>query len=152
MPEELLLTPAGLDKLKQELEEANTRRLEIIERIKIAKDFGDLSENAEYEEAKKQQSFIEGRIQELKAMIKKARVISGHKDKSKVEIGDIVEVESEGDRISYEIVGATESNPEEGKISLQSPIAKALMGAKVGDVVKAPVPDGVIELKVLKIK
>lgn len=152
MVKNLILTPTGLEKLKTELQDLKTRgRQEVIERIRTAKEFGDLSENAEYEAAKNQQSFIEGRIQELEVMIKHAQVISKPKDKSKVEVGDTVEIECDGEKSTYTIVGATESNPAEGKISADSPIARALRGGKIGDKIEVPIPDGVMKCRILKI-
>lgn len=152
MPDSLMLTKDGLTRLKEELNNLKTKsRKEIIERIRSAKEFGDLSENAEYEDAKNQQSFTEGRIQELEAMISRAKIIPNRADKSKISIGDNVEIECDGEKSSYSIVGANESDPLGGKISADSPIARALMGRKVGENVEVAVPDGTMKCKVLKI-
>lgn len=152
MTKNLVITKDGLEKLKTELDDLKTRgRREVIERIRTAKDFGDLSENAEYEDAKNQQSFIEGRIQELSEMIKQAKVVSDQRDTTKVSVGDRVDVDCNGEKSTYTIVGSTESNPMEGKISADSPIAKSLMDKKTGDAVEISVPDGVLKCKILKI-
>ncbi len=152
MVKNLVLTKDGLEKLKTELDDLKSRgRCEVIDRIRTAKDFGDLSENAEYEDAKNQQSFIEGRIQELTEMVKRAKVVGNKRDTSKVDIGDIVEVDCDGEKSTYSIVGSTESDPLAGKISAESPIARCLMGKKVGDSVEVPIPDGKMSCKILKI-
>lgn len=153
MKEEILLTKEGLKKLKKELEDLKqNKRPAVIQRIKTAKEFGDLSENAEYEDAKNQQSFIEGRIQELEGMMKRAKIIQEVKESGQVNIGNKVTVECEGEKTTYEIVGETESDPSSGKISANSPIAQALLGKKKDEIVKAPVPDGEMECKILDIK
>jgi transcription elongation factor GreA len=152
MPNNTVITKEGLEKLKKELEDLKLRgRKEVIDRIRTAKEFGDLSENAEYEDAKNQQSFIEGRIQELEETIKRAKIVGDNRDISKVDFGDTIEINCDGDKSTYTIVGTTESNPHEGKISIESPIAKALMGKKVGDVVDVPTPDGGMKCEILKI-
>lgn len=152
MPKNVVLTKDGLEKLKTELEDLKTRgRKEVIERIRIAKEFGDLSENAEYEDAKNQQSFVEGRIQELEEMMRHAKIAVSHQDKSLVDIGDKIDVDCDGEKSTYIIVGSTESDPLEGKISAESPIARCLIGKKVGDAVEVPIPDGKMSCKILKI-
>lgn len=152
MVKNLVLTNDGLEKLKTELDELKSQgRREVIDRIRTAKEFGDLSENAEYEDAKNQQSFIEGRIQELTEMIKRAKVVGSKRDTSKVDIGDTIEVDCDGEKSTYIIVGSTESDPIAGKISAESPIARCLMGKKVGDSVEVPIPDGKMSCKILKI-
>lgn len=152
MAKDVILTQDGLNKLKEELQDLKTRgRKEIIERIRTAKDFGDLSENAEYDDAKNQQSFIEGRIQELELMIKYAKIINSSKDISSVNIGNTVEVNCDGEKSSYSIVGSAESDPLSGKISADSPIARALMGKKTGELVEVPIPNGKMKCKILKI-
>lgn len=152
MVKNVVLTKDGLEKLKIELQDLKTRgRKEVIERIRIAKEFGDLSENAEYEDAKNQQSFVEGRIQELEEMIRHAKIAVSHQDKSLVDIGDKVDVDCDGEKSTYTIVGSTESDPLEGKISAESPIARCLIGKKVGDSVNVPIPDGSMSCKILKI-
>lgn len=156
MNKELLITQEGLEKLKIELKDLKERaRKEVIERIRNAKEFGDLSENAEYEDAKNQQSFVEGRIQELEEMIRHARIVShgSAHHKTNVEIGDKVTIKCDGDSAeTYEIVGATESDPAQGKISSESPIARTLIGRKKGENVEIPTPDGAMACKILKIE
>lgn len=154
MNKELLITQEGLEKLKTESRDLKEKtRKEVIERIRNAKEFGDLSENAEYEDAKNQQSFVEGRIQELEEMIRNARLVSKDQDKSKVEIGDKVTIKCNGDSPeTYEIVGATESDPASGKISSESPIARTLLNRKKGENIEIPTPDGTMTCKILKIE
>ncbi len=155
--EEILVTKEGLKKLKEEYEELKTvKRQEIAERLKEAISYGDLSENAEYEEAKNEQAFIEGRILELEKKIKNAKIITEkHDGRSKiVEIGSQVTVAEKGGRDdpeTYMIVGSTEANPIEHKISNESPIGKALLGRMRGDVVEVQAPGGKYKYEVLKI-
>lgn len=152
MSEEVILTKEGFEKIKNELEILKTvKRPEVIQRIKTAKEFGDLSENAEYEDAKNEQSFIEGRIKELENLIKKAKLVSSKKNLSEVSVGDRVLVICNGEKTTYEIVGSTESDPAKGKISSESPIAQALIGRKKGDKVTVPIPDGEMECEILDI-
>lgn len=152
MSKDAILTPEGLEKLKAELIELKEKgRKEVIERIRNAKEFGDLSENAEYEDAKNQQSFVEGRIQELDETIKHAKIISKSADKSVVNVGDKVVIDCGEGRESYEIVGVNESDPLSGKISVESPIANAIVGKKVGEVITVPTPDGERKCKILVI-
>ncbi len=150
---ELLLTKVGLEKLQTELKDLKeNKRKEIRERIKTAKEYGDLSENSEYQDAKDQQAFIEGRIRELEEMIKRAKIVNGKKDLSKVDVGDKVTIKFNDDKETYQIVGATESDPSAGKISAESPIAQALLGCQVGETVQFPTPDGKMGCKILKIE
>lgn len=146
------LTKQGLDKLKAELEELKKiKRPAVIDRIKKAKDFGDLSENAEYEDARNEQSFIEGRIQELEHMIKYAEVSESH-SANEVSLGSNVTVSMDGEKATYEIVGSTEADPMAGKISDDSPIGSALLGAKVGEKVVAKTPGGDLEIKIVAVQ
>ncbi len=150
---ELLLTPEGLEKLKGELEKLKKEdRQEVINRIRTAKEFGDLSENAEYEEAKNAQAFIEGRIQELEEMVRRAKVVVHQAGNKQVGMGSTVTVKLDGDDEHYEIVGATESDPATGKISVDSPIGRALLGHKPGDLVEITVPAGTMKAKILDVK
>ncbi len=140
----------GLKKLESELEELRTsKRTEVAERIHNAMEFGDFSENSELEQAKNDQAFLEGRIQSLEQMLKKAIVIeqNGHHDR--VEIGSTVIVETEGEKTEYKIVGSAEAAPGEGRISNESPVGKALMGHRAGESVKLSVPAGTVEMKIL---
>ncbi|MBU6389629.1 transcription elongation factor GreA [Patescibacteria group bacterium] len=152
---DVYLTKEGIAKLKEELDRLiNVDRKEVIKKIKETREYGDLSENAEYDAARTQQSMIEGRIEELEAMLKKARLIS-HPAKSngKVTIGDTVEVESEGSTVEFTLVGSAESDPSKGLISVESPLGSALLGSKVGDTVKVAIPDGgTAEYKIIRIK
>jgi transcription elongation factor GreA len=146
------LTKQGLDKLKIELEELKkTKRPAVIDRIKRAKDFGDLSENAEYEDARNEQSFIEGRIQELEYMIKYAQVGESH-SANEVSLGSNVTVDMDGDKATYEIVGSTEADPMHGKISDDSPIGSVLLGKKTGEKVTAKTPGGDLEIKIIAVQ
>jgi transcription elongation factor GreA len=154
---EVLVTKAGLAKLKEELAEyKDVRRKEVAARLKEAIAYGDLSENAEYEEAKNEQAFVEGRIVELEKMIKNAKIISDDKSgQETVQIGTTVTVQNiteNDDPESYTIVGSTEADPIESKISNESPIGSAILGKTKGDVVKVKVPAGVFEYRILKIK
>lgn len=155
--EETLVTKEGLKKLKEELENLKmVRRREVAQRLKEAISYGDLSENSEYEEAKNEQAFVEGRIIELERKIKNAKIISEHDAKKvgkEVNIGSHVTIRdtSENDAVAYTIVGATEANPFEFKISNESPIGKAVLGQSKGDIVKVTTPSGVISYEIVKV-
>ncbi len=155
MSKETILTPEGIAKLEQELNYLKTvRRREVAERIKQAIAFGDLSENSEYDEAKNEQAFIEGRIATLEKMLKNARVIDDEDiSTDEVTIGSTVKVlDMEYDEIvEYTIVGSAESDPSSNRISNESPVGKALLGQKIGSEVEVLVPAGVIKLKILEI-
>ena len=153
---EVILTYEGLKKLEEELELLRgPKRMEIKERIKVALSFGDISENSEYDEAKNEQAYVEGRIAQLESMLKHARVID-EEDVSteKVTIGSkvtLLDMEY-NEEIVYTIVGSTEANPAQFKISNESPVGSALMQKKKGNVIEAAVPDGVLKFKILKIE
>jgi transcription elongation factor GreA len=155
--EETLITKEGLKKLKEELDYLKTaRRKEVAQRLKEAISYGDLSENSEYEEAKNEQAFIEGRILELEQKIKSAKIIAEHDVKGKeVTIGSSVTVrnitDKEEEALTYAIVGATEADPFEGKISNESPIGKALLTRRKGDQVTVPTPSGIVEYEIVKV-
>ncbi|MBU0576974.1 transcription elongation factor GreA [Patescibacteria group bacterium] len=154
---EVLVTKAGLAKLKEELTEyKEVRRKEVAQRLKEAIAYGDLSENSEYEEAKNEQAFVEGRIVELESMIKNAKIITDDKSgQDTVQIGTTVTVQNiteNDDPETYTIVGSTEADPIEYKISNESPIGSAILGKTKNDIVKVKVPAGVFEYKILKIK
>lgn len=149
---DIVLTQEGLEKLKNEVAQLKVRRKEIINRIQIAKEFGDLSENAEYDDARNEQSFVEGRLQELQEMIKQARVVTKQTSSDKVVVGSKVTVECEGDTEEYELVGLNESDPTNGKISIESPIGNALLGAKKGESVVVETPGGKLEYTVKAVK
>jgi transcription elongation factor GreA len=149
---EFHLTAEGLQALKDELGElTTTKRAEIAERLKEAKADGDLSENAMFDAARDEQSFIEGRIAEIEHILKHATVIASKKG-DKVGLGSTVHLELEDGQQRYTIVGSTEANPDEGKISDESPIGKALMGKKPGEEVQINVPSGVLTYKILKVE
>ena len=152
---QVLLTDEGLHNLEQELEFLKTeRRKEIAEKIKVALSFGDLSENSEYDEAKNEQAKIEARIVEIEAMLKNVEIIEDVKGNAKtVMVGVKVRVldEEYGDECEYRVVGSTEADPRNGKISDESPVGKALVGKKVGDEVIVEAPGGEFKLKVLGI-
>ncbi|RME77214.1 MAG: transcription elongation factor GreA [Chloroflexi bacterium] len=148
------LTIEGKKKLEEELEYLiNVRRREVAEAIRSAKEEGDLSENSAYDEAKLSQSFVEGRIQTIQAQLMNAVIIEKNGQSDEVHLGCKVTVEEEGmGQETYEIVGSAEADPTEGRISNESPIGKALLGAKVGDVVQVDTPGGQIAFKVIKIE
>lgn len=146
------ITEDGLKRLKEELIEFKTnKRKEIAERIREAKELGDLSENAEYTEAKEEQAFIEGKIIELEHIIKNARLIKSEKASDIVKIGSRIKVKFDGKEAEYIIVGSNEANPSKGRISNESPIGKAFLNKRVGDVVSVDVPQGKKELKIISI-
>ncbi|MFZ5641575.1 MAG: transcription elongation factor GreA [Bacillota bacterium] len=153
---EVILTLEGLKKLEQELEQLKSvRRREVAERIKQAIEFGDISENSEYEDAKNEQAFIEGRILTLEKMLRNARVIDeGEIHTDVVSIGSTVLIKDMevGDEINYTIVGSAEADPSANKISNESPVGKAILGKKKGSVVEVSVPAGKLKYKILKIK
>ena len=153
---EILLTQEGYQKLEDEVEFLKTvRRKEVAERIKVAISFGDLSENAEYDEAKNEQAQVEERIMKLENMIRKAVIIDESSiDVNVVTIGSIVKVkdlEFEQDD-EYTIVGSAEADPYDGKISNESPVGKALLGRRTGDIVEVQVPDGTAKFEILEIR
>ena len=147
-------TQEGKDKLEQELEYLKTvKRKEVVERIKIARSFGDLSENSEYDSAKEEQAFVEGRITTLENMIRNAKIIEGEADTSSVSLGRTVTFTElpDGEEETYTIVGSAEADPFEGKISNDSPIAKSLLGKKVDDEVTVQTPGGEMLVKIVNI-
>ena len=149
-----LVTREGLEKMKKELDELrSTKRAEIAQRLKAAIAMGDLSENSEYDEAKNAQAFLEGRILQLEQQIRTAQVIE-KVAKDRVDVGSTVLIEDMEEHLQEKvtIVGSTESNPFEGRISNESPVGRALMGAKAGDTVEAEAPNGVLKYKVISIE
>lgn len=149
------LTKEGFQKLQEELEYLRTvKRQEVAERLHEAMEGGELIENAEYEAAKNEQAFVEGRIQELEALLANARVIEEN-DKEKagvVQVGSKVTIKEEGfDAETYTIVGAAEANPREGKISNESPIGKAILGHRAGDEVQVDTPGGTYKVRIIKV-
>lgn len=153
MSKKYLLTHEGLAKLNEELKQLiNVKRKEVIERIKEAAAHGDLSENADYAQAREEQSFIEGRIQEIEDMIKNAEIISTTSHGTSVSIGSTVVVKANDKERTYSIVGSNEANPLEGKISNESVVGKALLGKKVGDKVSVETPAGLMVYEIVEIK
>ncbi|RKD22770.1 transcription elongation factor GreA [Ammoniphilus oxalaticus] len=152
---EVFLTPEGLANLEEELEHLRSvKRREVAERIKEAISFGDLSENSEYEEAKNEQAFIEGRIITLEKMLRNARLIKQDEvDQGVVGVGATVKIKDLefGDVIDYMIVGSVESDPANNKISNESPVGQALLGKTKGAVVDISVPAGVIQYEILDV-
>lgn len=139
---DIYLTKEGIDKLQHELKQLiEVDRKEIIKKIKEAREYGDLSENAEYDAAVNQQGMVEGRIEELQALLKNARIIDSSNKTGKVSIGSKVDVEVEGDKEQFSLVGSAESDPGKGLISTESPLGKALLGCKVGDTAEVSLPD-----------
>jgi transcription elongation factor GreA len=151
-----VMTYEGVKKLEEELDFLKTiKRNEIKEKIKVARSFGDLSENAEYDEAKNEQAFVEGRILQLENMLKNAVVVDeADISTDKVSVGSIVRVKDFDfdEEMDLLIVGSAEANPMENKISNESPVGKALLGKKVGDVIEVPVPDGISKYEILGIR
>lgn len=152
---QFVMTQEGFDKLEEELDYlCKTKRAEVAEKIRVARGFGDLSENAEYEEAKNEQAFMEGRILELDNMLRHAQIVDSSEIASdEVGLGSTVRVlDVEFDEEDeYTITGSTESDITENRISNESPMGAALLGAHVGDVVNVEAPDGIIKMKVLSV-
>jgi transcription elongation factor GreA len=150
------MTKEGKEKLEQELEYLKTvKRKEVVERIKIARGFGDLSENSEYDAAKDEQAFVESRIQMLETMIRNAVIIEEDKENPDVvSLGKSVTFIElpDGEEETYTIVGSAEADPFEGKISNDSPIAKSLLGRRVGDEVTVQTPGGEMLVKIVAVK
>jgi transcription elongation factor GreA len=153
---EVILTPEGYEKLKKEIEVLQTeRRREVAERIRIAREFGDIAENAEYDDAKNEQAMLEHKINQLEDRLLTARVITKKEiSKDSVSVGARVTIRDIAARKSFEyrIVGSAEANPAENKLSNESPVGKAIMGKKKGDVVEVAAPRGAIKFKILEIK
>jgi len=147
MAKPVYITEAGLEKLKTELAELMSQRKALADRIKGAREFGDLSENAEYEDARNQQAFNEGRLLELQEKIKNAQVIADTNG-GPVGLGSTVTIELPTGPATYTVVGSTEADPASGRISSESPIGQALMGAKKGDTVTADTPGGQLQIKI----
>lgn len=148
------LTEEGLEKLKEELEHLKkVKRPEVVNKIAVAREFGDLSENAAYHDAREEQGFIEGRIMELEELIKKSIVFDVDKNKKDiVSIGSKIKVEFDGKTQEFEIVGATESDPMKGHISYISPLGESFMNKKVGEEFNVTVPKGLVKCKILEIE
>ncbi len=153
MAEEVMLTKEGKEELEKRLEYLKlTKRAEITERMKTAREFGDLSENAEYDAAKNEQAMIEGEILEIETKLKYAVIIKETK-KGIVSLGSKVDFIDEelGELMTYEIVGTTEADVEQGRISNESPIGNALLGRKAGETVNVQVPLGIVKITIKKV-
>lgn len=156
MEKEIFLTPEGLKKTEEELDHLRiVRRREVAERIKQALEFGDISENSEYEDAKNEQAFVEGRIITLEKMLRNAKIIDQvDVNVSAVSVGSTVKLKDVefNEEEEFTIVGSAEADPAASKISNQSPVGKALLGHKVGEVVVIQVPAGNIQYEILDIR
>jgi transcription elongation factor GreA len=157
MPKDIILTPEGLDKLKGELEFLQTeKRREVAERIKEAREFGDISENSEYDDAKNEQAMLEAKIAQLTDKLRSASVIDSKElSTDQVRVGSVVHVKDEktGKSVKYTIVGSAEAKPAENRLSNESPVGKALIGHKRNETVEVPVPRGPKrKLKITKIE
>ena len=156
MVKEVILTREGYEKLKQEIEHLSTeKRREVAERIRIAREFGDITENSEYDDAKNEQALLEHRIATLEERLLSARVIE-KKDIAKdvVSVGSKVKLRdmSANKTVEYRIVGSAEANPSEQKLSNESPVGKAIIGKKKGETVEVTAPRGALKFKILDIK
>lgn len=152
MPTKQFVTAEGLEKLTAELHQLKTeKRKELANRIQEAKELGDLSENAEYQEAKNEQSFVEGRIAEIEETLKNVEIIN-HTNSGIVQIGSTITVSMNDVEQTFTIVGSNEANPQGGRISNASPFGQAFLGCKVGDVVVVKTPRGEVQAAIKKIK
>lgn len=155
MNKQIILTDEGLQKLENELQELKTvKRKEIADKIKVALSFGDLSENSEYDEAKNEQAFVESRIIQIENMLKNVKILDqSDVSTEKVTMGSKVKVKDLefDEEICYQIVSSAESNPDENKISDESPIGRALLSQKIGQIVEVEAPIGLIKFKILEI-
>jgi transcription elongation factor GreA len=153
---DVILTPEGYEKLKQEIEHLRgDKRREIAERIRVAREFGDIAENAEYDDAKNEQAMLEHKIAQLEDRLAAARVIdAGDIDTSVVSIGSKVRLRDVDakETVEYRIVGSAEANPAEQKLSNESPVGKAIIGRKKGETVEVAAPRGALKFKILDIK
>jgi transcription elongation factor GreA len=153
---EVILTAAGYEKLRQEIEYLQTeKRREVAERIRVAREFGDIAENAEYDDAKNEQAMLEHRIAQLEERLLSARVITKKEvSKDSVSVGSTVRLRdiAANKAVEYHIVGSAEANPSENKLSNESPVGKAIMGMKKGDTVEVAAPRGSLKFKILEIK
>ena len=156
MPKDVILTPEGLEKLKAELEDLTThKRREVAERIKDAREYGDISENSEYDDAKNEQAMLEGRIASIEEQLRSATVVDASElSTDVVQVGSQVKVKDgeSGKSVTYTIVGSAEANPAEKKLSNESPVGRALIGHKKNETVTVQLPNGKArELKITKI-
>jgi transcription elongation factor GreA len=153
---EVILTPEGYEKLRQEIEYLqNDKRREVADRIRVAREFGDIAENAEYDDAKNEQALLEHRIAMLEERLRNARVLAAEEVTADVvSIGTVVKLKDmdANETVEYFIVGSAEANPAERKLSNESPVGKAIIGRKKGEVVEVAAPRGALKFKILDIK
>ncbi len=153
MAQQTYLSQGGIEAIKKELQQLKTaKRQEIAKRLQEAKDLGDLSENAEYFEAKEAQSFNESRISELEELLKNAVVIETTGIEDAIKVGSTIEVKSNNGTETFSIVGSAEAKPQEGKISNESPLGRAFLNHKIGDEIEVKTPGGVTKYKIIKIE
>lgn len=147
------ITEAGLEKLKDELNQLSTiRRAEVAEKIKRAREVGGTENNAEYDEAKNEQAFVEGRILVLENTVRNATIIENPRQPGVVELGDTVLIQNQDGKIDqFTIVGSAEADPLDGKISEESPVGRALLGKKIGDQLNVKTPAGLLKLQILEV-
>jgi len=147
-----ILTKQGLKKLKEELKDLKENgRKKVTERIKVAREFGDLKENSEYHEAKQEQGFMEGRILELEYLIKTSKVADSKGISDIISIGSSIVVNKDGQDMNFTIVGSTEADPSSGKISIDSPLGQAFINKKIGETCIVELPAGEVEYEIIKI-
>lgn len=151
MADQIILTNEGKNKLEQELVKRKVKRREIVEKIELAKEHGDLSENAEYHEAREEQSFNEGRIIEIENILKNAS-IAKQSNNAGAQIGSKVTVLLNGEEKEFTIVGSHEGNPLNGLISCESPLGEALLDKNVGEIVEVKTPKGLMDCKIVRVK
>jgi transcription elongation factor GreA len=156
MPRDVILTPEGLEELKQKLEHLSTeRRREVAERIRAAREFGDIAENAEYDDAKNEQAMLEKQIADLEDKVRSATIVDSPASSDRVSVGVTVHVKDQksGKSQKFKIVGSAEANPAENKLSNESPVGRALLGHKRNEEISVPVPKGPArKLKITKIE
>lgn len=153
MSDKVILTQQGFDKLKKELNQLKKiKRPQILERLRKARGLGDLKENSEYTAAREDLNLTDKKIEEIEGVLQKAKIIKGKRGNQTVNIGSKVTVELDGHKNQFLIVGEFEANPAENKISYVSPIGKALMGKKIGEVVEVEAPAGKIRYKIIAIQ
>ncbi len=154
MAKEVVLTREGFEKLKAEIEDMQTvRRHEVAERIKEAREFGDISENSEYDDAKNEQAMLEAKIAQLEERLRDATVIETDEISTDVvALGSTVDLETPAGKATYQVVGSAESDPDQNRLSNESPIGRAIMGKKKGETVPVVTPGGPIKVKIVKIK
>jgi transcription elongation factor GreA len=145
------ITAEGLEKLKKQLEDVKLKLKGVSYKIKDAREMGDLSENAEYHEAKNEQAFLMGKEQEIEKKIKNAQIIENGCKSDVIQVGCTVEIDDDGEKMKYQLVGSDEADPASGRISVDSPIGSALIGHKKGESVQVKTPAGVSTVKILSI-